>query len=77
MLMKKYDIPLDEVDDGLLFDKQRDVKSVDTEFSEILDKVTDLREKIPGEWNARQSTLDGANKIKDELRNSRKFISVI
>ena len=68
MFVKKYDIPLEEVKDGLLFDRYKDVKSVDIEFSEILDKVTDLREKIPSEWDARQSTLDGANKIKDELR---------
>ena len=56
--MKKYDIPLNDVDDGLIFDKYRDVKSVDTEFSEILDKVTDLREKIPREWDVRQGELD-------------------
>ena len=30
--------------------------------------MTDLREKISGEWEARQGTLDGANKIKDELK---------
>ena len=40
MFGKKYDIPLHDVDDGLIFDKYRDVKSVDTEFSEILDKMT-------------------------------------
>ena len=68
MFMKRYDIPLEEVNDGLLFDRYKDVKSVDREFSEILDKVTDLREKIPSEWDGRQKTLDGANKIKDELR---------
>ena len=56
--MKKYDIPLNDVDNGLIFDKYRDVKSVDAEFSKILDKMTDLREKIPGEWDARQGTLD-------------------
>ena len=27
-----------------------------------------MREKIPGEWHARQGILDGANKIKDELK---------
>ena len=68
MFVKKYDIPLNDVDDGLIFDKYRDIKSVDTEFSEILDKMTDLREKIPGEWDARQDILDGANKIKDDFK---------
>ena len=30
--------------------------------------MTNLREKIPGEWDAREGTLDGANKIRDELK---------
>ena len=75
MFKQKYNTSFTDMGDGHVFDKHKDIKSIDTEFSEILDKITDLREKIPEEYDAKQTTLDGAYKIRDELKVRKKTYS--
>ena len=67
MFDQKYNIFFKGMDDGHVFDKYKNVESINTEFSGILDKITNLMEKTPADYHAKAKTLSKAYKIRDEL----------
>ena len=61
------------MDDGHVFDKYKNVKSINTEFSGILDKITNLMEKTPADYDAKEKTLSKAYKIRDKLMDTKEI----
>ena len=67
MFDQKYNVFFSDMDDGHVFDKYIAAKSIDTEFNEILDKITNFMEKTPANYDGKQNTLTKAYKIWDGL----------
>ena len=47
------------------------MKSINTEFSGILDKITNLMEKTPADYDAKEKTLSKSYKIRDEFMGTK------
>ena len=57
-LEKSYSISLKSLSDHQLFEKHSDIKIMDTEFNEILKKVTELVREVSSQYNEEHGTLN-------------------
>ena len=67
-LDKRYSVSLKSLSDNQVFEKRSDIKIMDTEFNEILNKVTELVKEIPSQYNEEHGTLKTIYEIRDALR---------
>ena len=47
LLKDKYVIPLDDLDDSQILEKETELKYLDSDFSKILDLITELCKNFP------------------------------
>ena len=68
LLKDKYELPLSELNDSQILEKETELKSLDSEFSRILDLITELSKNYPHGYAEADSIIRRAEVGKEKLK---------
>ena len=69
ILRDKYEISLFELDDSQILEKETELKSLDSEFSKILDLITELSKNCPHGYQEADDIIKRAEYGREKLKN--------
>ena len=69
LLKDKYEISLSELDDSQILEKETELKALDSEFSKILDLITELCKNCPHGYEEADGIIKRAESGREKLKN--------
>ena len=69
LLKDKYEISLSDLDDSQILEKETELKSLDSEFSKILDLITELSKNCPHGYQEADDIIKRAEYGREKLKN--------
>ena len=76
LLKDKYVIPLDDLDDSQILEKETELKYLDSDFSKILDLITELSKNFPHGYDKAEEIIKRAESGRDKLKNLKENYSM-
>ena len=68
ILTAKCNVPLISLSDSEILEKDKEAKEFDNEFTEILDRITELKKVRPPNYETAEENLNSASTIKNNLK---------